>query len=221
MVCGWHEHNTYSERAGTQPPACLARGWACSVGTDPRRPVPSVTQGTTRGGCTRSPLPSPWQKPQHCRIPAARTGRMCVPQWSRSRAFWVASSPPSSSADSSPSSPGGWPPARLSPASLASTSTSTWQPPDWRELGRASGRSRCSAAGPLAPALAGFSPFGRAGGTHGHAHGDTSATSSRHDGFYASGPPWAAPAPAADHRCACSHPAAAPGCIPPAPLPLS
>lgn len=54
-----------------------------------------------------------------------------MPRWSRSRASWAASSPLSSSADSSPSSPGGWPSARSSPASSASTSTSTWQRPDW------------------------------------------------------------------------------------------
>lgn len=134
----------------------IARGGGCSTGTDPHGPVPSVTQGTTRGGCTRSPLPSLRQRPQHHHVPAGRTGRTCVLRWSRSLASWAASSPPSSSVDSLPSSPGGWPPARSSPASLASTSTSTWQLPDWGELGPALGCSRCLAAGPLAPASAGF-----------------------------------------------------------------
>ncbi|XP_071655755.1 transmembrane protein 161A isoform X2 [Patagioenas fasciata] len=102
----------------------------CGVGTDPLSPVPSVTQGTTPGGCTQSPLPSLRRHRQHLRTTAARTGRTCMPRWSRSRASWAASSPPSSSVDSLPSSPGGWPPARSSPASLASISTSTLQPPD-------------------------------------------------------------------------------------------
>jgi len=118
-------------------------GMGLQRGDRPRGPVPSVTQGTTRGGCTRSPLPSLRQRPQNRHVLPAGTGRTCVPRWSRSLASWAASSPPSSSADSSPSSPGGWPPARSSPASSASTSTSTWQPADWGELGPASGHSRC------------------------------------------------------------------------------
>lgn len=184
-------------------------------GDRPPRTCPLLsTQGTTRGGCTRSPLPSLRQRRRHRHVPAVRTGRTCVPRWSTSQASWAASSPPSSSADSSPSSPGGWPPARSSPASSASTSTSTWQPPDWGELG-------CARL--LVPLLLPWlvSPFLCAGGTCGRARGDISATSSRHDGFYASGPARASPAPAAHHHRACSRPAAAaPGRVPPAPLPL-
>ncbi|XP_074933188.1 transmembrane protein 161A isoform X1 [Phalacrocorax aristotelis] len=45
-------------------------------------------------------------------------------------------------------------------------------------------------------------------------------TCSQCDGFYASGLARASPAPAAPHHRACSRPAAAPGCVPPAPLTL-
>uniref|UniRef100_A0A672UUU7 Transmembrane protein 161A n=1 Tax=Strigops habroptila TaxID=2489341 RepID=A0A672UUU7_STRHB len=114
----WSACSTWDPSSSPSTARCSSRHW-----------------GTTRGGCTRSPLPCPrqwWPR-------GAPVVRTCAPRWSRSRLSWAASSPPSSSAGSSPSSRGGWPPARLSPASSASTSTSTWQPPDWGSLGSTGG----------------------------------------------------------------------------------
>ncbi|XP_074664906.1 transmembrane protein 161A isoform X1 [Strix aluco] len=133
---GWERGSGHGRWLLLIPTAHRSRGFtatspwsACSTWDPSSSPstahCSSKRWGTTRGGCTRSPLPSLRQQPQRCHVLAARTRRTCVWRWSRSRASWAASSPPSSSVDSSPSSPGGWPPARSSPASSASTSTST------------------------------------------------------------------------------------------------
>lgn len=141
-----------------------------------------------------------------------------MPRWSRSRASWAASSPLSSSADSSPSSPGGWPSARSSPASSASTSTSTWQRPDWGSWDLPGGHSQCPAAGParvpcprgvcLLPPCCCLGWFPCLHVPTRTCTWDTSAASSWHEGFCAAVPAWASPSPlpaALHHRaCLCS-----------------
>lgn len=179
---------------GESPPGAAAGLGAADAGSNPPSPPavgPSAPQGTTRGGCTRSPLPSPRRWLRLHRVPAVRTGRRCARRWSRSRACWAGSSPRSSSVDSSPSSPGGWLRARSSPASSASTSTSTWPRPDW------GGWEPCSC-----PVLVGCLPSSP------HSclgwlpcfrvpvgHGDAPAAGSRQDGFYTSGCSSASPLP--------------------------